>query len=92
MQLRFLVKGMTCAACSARVEKTAASVSGVDKAEVNLLRGTLTVYTEDPGISEQIILSVTDAGYPTQIPGQKNEKHQTEDAIKTMKSRIITSA
>ena len=43
MKLRFRVTGMTCAACSARVEKAAANVPGVDKAEVNLLQGSLRV-------------------------------------------------
>ena len=40
MKLQFNVTGMTCAACSARVEKVSAAVAGVEKAEVNLLKGT----------------------------------------------------
>ena len=48
MKLSFSVSGMTCAACSARVEKVAAAIPGVKKAEVNLLAGKLTVTaTED---------------------------------------------
>ena len=37
MKIKFTVTGMTCAACSSRVEKVAAGVQGVAKAEVNLL-------------------------------------------------------
>ena len=41
MKLKFTVTGMTCAACSARVEKVTKQVPGVEKAEVNLLAGSL---------------------------------------------------
>ena len=43
MKLKFNVTGMTCAACSARVEKVTGAVAGVEKAEVNLLAGTMQV-------------------------------------------------
>ena len=43
MKLKFKVTGMTCAACSARVEKVTAAVPGVNKVEVNLLAGTMQV-------------------------------------------------
>jgi copper chaperone CopZ len=41
MRLQFKVNGMTCAACSARVEKVSSQVAGVQNAEVNLLAGTM---------------------------------------------------
>ena len=43
MKLQFEVTGMTCAACSARVEKVTRGVPGVEKADVNLLAGTMQV-------------------------------------------------
>jgi len=43
MKLRFQVTGMTCAACSARVEKVSREIPGVERAEVNLLKGTMQV-------------------------------------------------
>ena len=43
VKLKFNVTGMTCAACSARVEKVTNAVPGVEKAEVNLLAGTMQV-------------------------------------------------
>ena len=48
---RFDVTGMTCAACSARVEKAAAEVAGVEKAVVNLLKNSMDVtYDGNPEI------------------------------------------
>ena len=41
MKLKFDVRGMTCAACSARVEKVSKATPGVQNAEVNLLKGTM---------------------------------------------------
>ena len=43
MKLKFSVEGMSCAACSASVEKVSGRVEGVKKAEVNLLAKTLFV-------------------------------------------------
>ena len=40
MKMKFNVTGMTCAACSARVEKVSKAVPGVDSAEVNLIDNT----------------------------------------------------
>ena len=45
MELKFDITGMTCAACSARVEKVTGGVDGVEKAEVNLLAGKMVVQT-----------------------------------------------
>ena len=41
MTEKFVVTGMTCAACAAHVEKAANSLDGVDSAAVNLMLGTL---------------------------------------------------
>ncbi len=96
MKLKFNVTGMTCAACSARVEKVTKGVPGVQKADVNLLAGTMQVETEDPGIASAIIQAVQDAGYNAMVPGEKRETQKTqtapaEDALKEMKKRIIGS-
>ena len=44
MKMKFTVTGMTCAACSARVEKVTNAVDGVERAEVNLMGGSMMVY------------------------------------------------
>ena len=41
MQEKFVVTGMTCAACSAHVEKAAGQLPGVNSAVVNLMLGTM---------------------------------------------------
>ena len=43
---QYTVTGMTCAACSARVEKVSRAVPGVTKVEVNLLAGTMVAEAE----------------------------------------------
>lgn len=58
---KFEVTGMTCSACSARVQRAVASMPGVSKAEVNLLTRTLSVSGD--AADEEIIQAVADAGY-----------------------------
>ena len=53
---------MSCAACSARVEKVTTSVQGVEKADVNLLAGTMMVEATDESCSDLIIAAVAKAG------------------------------
>ena len=97
MKLKFNVTGMTCAACSARVEKVTRAVTGVQSAEVNLLAGTMQVEAESAEITATIIQAVTKAGYGAFVPGEtktekKEEKNPQEDALKEMKRRIIGSS
>ena len=96
MKLKFNVTGMTCAACSARVEKVTNAVSGVEKAEVNLLAGTMLVEASED-VTAAIIGAVTRAGYGASVAGaqksqKKEEKNPQGDAVKEMKTRIIGSA
>ena len=96
MKLKFNVTGMTCAACSARVEKVTKAVPGVEKCEVNLLAGTMQVEAA-ADVSEEILRAVRNAGYGASVPGteknlKKEEKNPQEDALKEMKGRIIGSS
>ena len=95
MKLKFTVTGMTCAACSARVQKVTRQVEGVEKAEVNLLAGTMVVDAADPSVGEQIIKAVVNAGYGASLAGDKKaEKKQeipADTALKEMKKRIVGS-
>jgi len=92
MILKFNVTGMTCAACSARVEKVARNVSGVRKAEVNLLAGKLKVDADNDSVVESIISAVSDAGYIASVSGAEKKQItvQTDD-LNSMKLRIISS-
>ena len=97
MKLKFNVTGMTCAACSARVEKVTNGVAGVDKAEVNLLAGTMVVDAADDAVVQPIIQAVRNAGYGAELPGEKKEKKEAksskqEEALHEMKVRIIGSS
>ncbi len=93
MKLEFTVTGMTCAACSARVEKVSGQVPGVTKAEVNLLAGTMTVEAVED-VAGQVIEAVKKAGYGASLAGKKQPKKDTaqKDAMKQMKVRVIGSA
>ena len=94
MKIKFQVTGMTCAACSARVEKVTKEVPGVEKAEVNLLAGTMTVEAEHAAVAERICQAVHDAGYGASVVGgeKKKEPKSQNDGLKEMKKRIIGSA
>ena len=92
MKFRFLITGMTCAACSVRVEKVTQAVAGVEKAEVNLLKGTLTVEAENDSVVSEIIRAVNEAGYSASIPEMNlNEQQPVNDNLKEIKIRITGS-
>ena len=94
MKVKFTVTGMTCAACSARVEKVARAVPGVSNAEVNLLAGRMVAEVENEAVCGSICAAVTEAGYGASVDdGKKQEapKAPAEDALKEMKKRIIWS-
>ena len=92
MKLKFNVTGMTCAACSARVEKVTAAVPGVEKVEVNLLAGKMAVEATSD-VSAAIEKAVVEAGYGIAHPNEKKkEAAPANDALKEMKTRIIGSA
>ena len=64
MTKQFAVTGMTCAACSAHVERAVAQLPGVQSAAVNLMLGRLNAsYDENQVTSQQIIDAVIRAGY-----------------------------
>ena len=95
MRIKFHVTGMTCAACSARVEKVTSAVEGVRKAEVNLLGGTMMVEADSDGVIAPIIAAVQNSGYGASVPGEKVKKEpekQEENKEKEMKTRIIWSS
>lgn len=61
---KFDVTGMTCSACSSRVEKCVSKLAGVEKVSVNLLTNSMQVeYDENTLREEQIINAVVRAGY-----------------------------
>lgn len=67
---KFQITGMTCAACSAHVEKAAAGVAGVDKVSVSLLMNNMTVEYDAPATPQAICAAVEAAGYGANVAGQ----------------------
>ncbi|MBE7051493.1 MAG: heavy metal translocating P-type ATPase [Ruminococcaceae bacterium] len=94
MKQNFEVSGMSCAACSARVEKAVSNLDGVEKCSVNLLTGTMT--TEGSASHDEIIAAVENAGYGARLAGKEkqnkraNENHEKNE-LKDLKNRIIAS-
>ncbi len=88
---QYNVTGMSCAACSARVEKAVSAVAGVTSCSVSLLTNTMAV---EGGETSAIIKAVTDAGYGAALKG--GEKSQNEDELRDtetpkMKMRLFWS-
>ena len=70
---QYTVTGMSCAACSARVEKAVSKVPGVEACSVSLLTNSMGV--EGTASDSAIIAAVTEAGYGASVKGvQDTEK------------------
>ena len=91
MKLTFTVTGMTCAACSARVEKVSRAVPGVAQADVNLLAGTMQAELDTMDTAKAVMAAVENAGYHASLPGE-TKKEPKNDEMKEMKIRIVGSA
>ena len=95
---QYTVTGMSCAACTARVEKAVSGVKGVTSCSVSLLTNSMGV--EGTASAEEIIAAVRDAGYEA-TPKKKNKDQNTrladdEDVLKdretpVLKKRLIAS-
>ena len=61
---KFQVTGMTCAACSAHVEKAVSALEGVEEVSVSLLTNSMMVsWDEERESADSICRAVSDAGY-----------------------------
>lgn len=74
---QFIVTGMSCAACSARVEKAVNKVSGVTECSVSLLTNTLTVEGNYNGAD--IMDAVKKAGYKIKRKSDSSQKSETDE-------------
>ncbi|MSU02460.1 heavy metal translocating P-type ATPase [Tissierella pigra] len=90
-----IIEGMTCAACSTRVEKVLNKLEGV-KATVNLSTNKATVqYLSGLTDEETLIKTVEKAGYKAEIEIERDldrEKEMREKEIKSLKTSFIISA
>lgn len=90
---KFKVTGMSCAACSARVEKTVKSLSGVTDCNVNLLTGDMSVNGD---VDRQVIIkAVVDAGYGVELTDKNDVKEKSAQigdvSNKKMILRLVSS-
>lgn len=102
---KFDVTGMTCSACSSRVEKCVSRLEGISQVSVNLLTNSMQVEYDENVLSEnQIISAVVKAGYgafPAGSGGEKGGKTSSgksslasgaiEEQMKNMKMRLMVS-
>ncbi len=87
---KFKVTGMSCAACSTRVEKAVGGVESVTECNVNLLTGDMTV--NDSADTQAVISAVVNAGYGIEQNSIKDKKiNQKNDSIKKVLFRLISS-
>jgi len=94
-QRTLLIEGMTCAACSARVEKALSKIDGVIRSNVNLSTNKALVQFYSGSVSDEtLIKAVEKAGYKAQVEYERNidrEKELREKEIKSLKTSFIIS-
>jgi P-type Cu+ transporter len=96
---KFNVTGMTCSACSSRIEKNINKTEGIKEANVNLLSNSMMIEYDDSIISENDIIKVVqDTGYDARLADSKSSSNISQDVktdsdieFKEMKKRLIVS-
>ena len=91
---QYNVTGMSCAACSARVEKAVNKVDGVTSCAVSLLTNSMSV--EGTATPEKIIEAVVNAGYGASLKGAEKAATNNSDVLEDketplMKKRLVSS-
>ena len=76
------VTGMTCAACSARIQRTLERAPGVASANVNLMTNSATVEF-DPAVSslDALVATIKDTGYGAELPRPESAVGEAETAV-----------
>ena len=91
----FDISGMSCAACSSRVQKTMDNLTGVGSAAVNLLKNSMVVeYDEKVLTADEIEAAVAKAGYGATLrleTASRKEQARRDDEIGVMKTRLWVS-
>ena len=94
MTEKFVVTGMTCAACAAHVEKAAHSLDGVDSAAVNLMLGTLVCSYDADKVTPQAIISAVEASGYGAAPAdeaKRDIRREQEASARAMGRRLLWS-
>lgn len=91
---KFNISGMTCSACSSRVQAATEKLNGVKSASVNLLTNSMIAeYDENTVSCDDIIKAVEHSGYGASLPGEKstNENSKKLNDSNDEKQRLIWS-
>lgn len=88
---KFNITGMTCSACSARVEKVVSALDGAKEVSVNLLTNSMQVSFDEPLTTEQICKAVADAGYGASVAGDNSAPKAKTNPTLTLLIRLICS-
>ncbi len=92
MKEKYDVSGMSCSACSSKIQSEIGKLGGVSAAEVNLLTNSMTVeYDESVLKSEDIVAAVENLGYGASKKGEKKSETPKSDDIQKMRKRLILS-
>mgnify|MGYP003044289495 FL=1 len=87
MMKKFNVTGMSCAACSSRVEKAVSKVEGVQSCSVSLLTNSMGV--EGSASEESIIAAVEKAGYGVSVAGAEKKQSAETDQLKDKDTPVL---
>ena len=87
MMKKFNVTGMSCAACSSRVEKAVSKVEGVQSCSVSLLTNSMGV--EGSASDESIIAAVEKAGYGASVAGAEKKQSAETDQLKDKDTPVL---
>ena len=88
---KFNVSGMSCSACSARVEKVVGALDGVKSVSVSLLTNSMVVEYDAPLTAKDVSKAVADAGYKAALASDKSEKKDKMNPILVMVIRLVVS-
>ena len=86
MKNKFAVSGMTCSACSARVEKAVSKLDGTKNVSVNLLTNSMTVEYDESINTDDIISAVKESGYGANL---YETKKQSTTGVKSNSEKIM---
>ena len=87
MMKKFNVTGMSCAACSSRVEKAVSKVNGVKSVSVSLLTNSMGV--EGSASDESIIAAVEKAGYGASVAGGEKKQSAENEQLKDKDTPVL---
>ena len=84
---QYYVTGMSCAACSARVEKAVNALDGVESCSVNLLTNSMSV--EGTVSENDVIDAVVKAGYSAKVKGNDKKTQIADDESKNIQTATL---